>query len=173
MYDNSILQDRSFWAIQQRNFVELMPVETEQDFSLFDYLHNKIGSFFLKRLPNKEDMVKSDDACRSQPNNLRIALPSDRPSADLNVRACCLRQLADFSYMEKYLVRNGFMNYGSKVIFDDKDIISITYNGIIHTTFQTWLINIVKSTICIIGVVEIHLTRLHIQTAQKNYYTIT
>jgi len=131
--DRSLLNTFLYWStLQERAIGNLIPVESENDTSLQDYLWNKTGSFFLRK---------------------------DRGQ----------QWVADFSYMENFTVRNGFYRYGGLIKFNNDGLIhSIKYLDIEYVSpkIPKWLEEVIKSTIAVISVIELHLLRIHILTAQ-------
>ena len=147
--DNSQRKTYDQWAtLQQMAVGNLLAEEAQQDVSLEDFLLNKTGSFFLKRVHVTKDV--------------------DLPSESSQIPE--YQWVVDFSYMESYPVKEGYYCYGGKVIFDDdrSKIISIEYKGVKYTEIPDWLQMVVRSTVAIVCVVEVHFCRLHINTAQKN-----
>lgn len=77
--------------------------------------------------------------------------------------------IVDFSYMEHFPVKSGYYNYGGLITFNNNgQIQSIKYlNQVYQSPIPYWLELVIRSTVSIICIGEVHLLRIHLQTAQK------
>jgi len=141
--DNSELKPYSDWSVlQQLSIGDYIPEESQQDLSLDDFLLNKTGSFYLKKVIDVNNTINNNKG----------------------------QWIVDFSYMEVYPVKDGYYRYGGKVVFDDNrtKIYYVDYLGQRYYDVPQWLQIVVKATVTVVSVIEVHLCRLHIVTAQGN-----
>lgn len=78
--------------------------------------------------------------------------------------------VADFSNYEKYEVRPGFERYGGKVFIKNNKIIEYEYQGHKYPANDQKMDNIVRSTLCLKLMVEMHALRIHLCTAQRKTF---
>lgn len=162
--DDSQLKPFAAWEMSQQLAVgSYLPVESEQDDSLQDFFWHKTGSFFLQPVDHN--------------NNTGVN------SEFVNTKAAWL---VDFSYMEQYEVKVGYYRYGGKVYFDSQgQIVGASYQGNYYSTIAnsngdsssdnnssrtklpSWLELVIRATVSVVSIVEVHLCRIHMATAQK------
>jgi len=142
--DSSELKPFSAWTTQQELGVgSHIPVESETDIGLEDFFWNKTGSFFLK-------------ACSTGVADISTSTPE--------AASWCV----DFSYMEQYEVKDNCYRYGGKLDFNNQGcIVGASYLGKSYTTIPDWLELVIRATVSLVSIVEVHLCRIHMATAQK------
>lgn len=75
--------------------------------------------------------------------------------------------IADFSYMESYEVRPGFYKYGGKIFMQEGKIIKVEYQNNTYEEVTYWLDQVLRSTLSIALVIDMHLSKVHLMTAQN------
>ena len=78
--------------------------------------------------------------------------------------------IADFSDYEQYEVRPGFEKYGGKVFIKDDEIIGYEYLGERRSADDVLMDKIIRATLCVKMMVELHAIRVHICTAQQKTF---
>jgi len=157
--DNSELKPFSAWATQQELAVgSHIPVESETDVDLEDFFWNKTGSFFLELYSDRQHQHGDNDVVGDTNNVI-----DNDSTADAAASWC-----VDFSYMEQYEVKDNCYRYGGKLDFNNQGcIVGASYLGTHYTTIPDWLELVIRATVSLVSIVEVHLCRIHIATAQR------
>jgi hypothetical protein len=78
--------------------------------------------------------------------------------------------VVDFSKYEKYSVRDSYHRYGGKIYFEDGRIVGYEYLGKFYAANSDFMDKIIRATLCLKMMVELHALRIHLCTAQKKLY---
>lgn len=140
-------------------FLSMIPVfdlEAEVDPELTrDHLDQKYSS----RVPTES----------KDPKSLTDFLVNNTGSYFLELRENDM-YVADFSDYEQYQVRHGYEKYGGKVFIKDGQIIEFEYQGKKYPGNDQHMDKIVRATLCIKLMVEMHALRTHLGTSQRKIY---
>lgn len=164
------------------------PVDTGLGFSLDHWdvsvrlLYNMLGYISLFDLPpsnpdnnkllTESVYIKHRTPESEEPINLTQFLISGTGSYFLQPQEN--GYLADFSSYEQYDVRPGYYKYGGKVYLEDGQITKFMYLGIDYLPSNELIEKIIRSTLCLKIMVEIHALRIHLATSQSKalwYYS--
>ncbi|MHB1909866.1 MAG: hypothetical protein ACYCQJ_13500 [Nitrososphaerales archaeon] len=159
-------------------------ITAKDGYTEYDYIpiSTKILAFGLSRLTPKKDltMVKpfaswSTEQQRTIGQIIPVEEEEDDSLEDFlwNKTGSFFRKdlTVDFSEMEKYPVKEPFLPYGGLVKFSSiGKIISIFYQGKTYTApeIPRQIREVVRATAGVVSVIQVHLMRLHICTAQAH-----